>query len=136
MQTQETDQISEDILNSYEYQVIQKSIEDLSSVLLIIQDGISDEIQQAISFKKMIDVQERLLLDSQCQSVVSIEYLTKIRKDLETLKFANHQKTENIRNLNRYLNDRIRQMKKLQQKRLDLIKSMTPASVLEFRTKK
>lgn len=135
MQTSEENEISQEISESYDYQVVQKSIEELSSVLLIIQEGIDEEIHQVRMLQKMIESQDRVMKQFLEQKIVSIDHTTKLKKDRKILHYAASRKAENVKTLNRYLNERIMQMQVLHLKRRAIIESFSPGKVVPFRKK-
>jgi len=133
MQTPEEIEISQEILESYDYQVVQKSIEELSSVLLIIQEGIDVEIHQVKILQKMIESQDKLMQQFFEHKIVSIDHMTKLKKDKKILQSAANRKAENVKHLNRYLNERIMQMQVLHLKRKAIIESFSPGKIIAFR---
>lgn len=133
MQTPEEIAISQEILESYDYQVVQKSIEELSSVLLIIQEGIDAETCQIKTLQKLIESQDKLIQQFFEQKVVSIDHMANLKKDKKILQSAVNEKAENVKRLNRYLNERIMQMQVLYLKRKAIIESFSPGKLIAFR---
>jgi hypothetical protein len=133
VQTPEEIAISQEILESYDYQVVQKSIEELSSVLLIIQEGIDAETCQIKTLQKLIESQDKLIQQFFEQKVVSIDHMANLKKDKKILQSAVNEKAENVKRLNRYLNERIMQMQVLYLKRKAIIESFSPGKLIAFR---
>jgi len=131
MQNQE--QLSREILESSEYINIQRNIEALSSVLIVIEEGINNEISQIKTLNKMISSQKMIIKDTLDSPVVSMYNLAKLRKDLEILKKAAAHKVETARSLNRYLNERMRHMELLKVKRKSIIDSFSKAEIIYLR---
>lgn len=127
--------VTQDILDSPEYKVIEKAMDDLHSVLLVIEDGISKEFDQLQTLNMLLESQVRLVKARKNDQVVSMDQIKKLHRDYVICRAAVKQKAETIKNLNSYLHDRMMQMKVLQLKRDFIIQKYQPAEVFEFRGK-
>ncbi len=125
--------LSREILDSSEYINIQKNIEALSSVLIVIEEGIQNEITQIKTLNKMISAQKMIIKDTLDCQVVSMYSINRLKRDMEILKKAAIHKTETARNLNRYLRERMRHMETLKLKRKSIIDSFATAEIIHLR---
>lgn len=133
MSKQKEDKITEELLSSDEYKVLQSSIESLHSALLVIQGGIYDEIQQVNSLNKMIKAQENIISYYKNDQTVDINYLRKAIKDRNILIQAADHKSQIIKSLNGYLTERIVQMDLLTRKMKHLISIYNHSNIIPFR---
>lgn len=128
-------EISQELLDSYEYQVLKKSIDDLVSVLVVIQEGINAEFSQFYTLQRLYETQKKLIKDTKLSTVVSIDQLKTAKKEYKIYKMALQAKAEIIRNLNRYMHERMMQLRVLELKRKAMIEQYAGAQVLDFRGK-
>lgn len=133
MQSSEEKEVAPEVLECYEYQVIQSAIEDLGKVLITIQDGMNDEFAQVQTLNRILDSQLKTLGDLVHVEVVSMEHVRTLKMEYRICLDALRKKADVVRNLNAYLGDRIKQMKLLQRKRLEIIKRFAPAQVIAFK---
>lgn len=135
MQTPEEGEITPEVLSSYEYQVIETSIEELTKVLITIQEGMSSEFAQVQTLQKILDSQLNLLTGLNSDSVVSLQHIKNLKDEYQLCMLALRQKADTIKTLNRYLNERIAQMNILHRKRQEIIKKYQSAQIIEFKGK-
>lgn len=135
MQTPEEGEITPEVLSSYEYQVIETSIEELTKVLITIQEGMSSEFAQVQTLQKILDSQLNLLTGLNSDSVVSLQHIKNLKDEYQLCMLALRQKADTIKTLNRYLNECIAQMNILHRKRQEIIKKYQSAQIIEFKGK-
>lgn len=133
MQTSGEKEVAPEVLECYEYQVIQSAIEDLGKVLITIQDSMNDEFAQIQTLNKILDSQIKMFGDMAVSNVVSMDHVRTLKLEYRICLDALRKKADVIKNLNAYLGDRIQQMKLLHRKRTEIIKSLTPADVIAFK---
>lgn len=133
MQTPKAIEVTQEALESYEYQVIQSTIDEMSKVLVTIQDGMSSEFAQVQTLNKILDSQLKMLENLSTHEVVSMEQVRLLKVEYKMCLNALRHKADTIKSLNAYMNDRIGQMNLLQRKREEIIRRFTPAQVLEFK---
>jgi len=131
-----TEEVSPEIAGSYEYQVIQSAIDELSKVLITVQEGLDLEFIEARALSRILDNQILLLKNLTSCEVISIDQVRLVRMESQVCLLSLRKKSDIVKTLSKYLHDRIQQMKLLRRKREEIIKKLTPCEVIELKRNK
>jgi hypothetical protein len=130
----QTPQEIEDFLKeSEEYMILQTAIDEIVKTLIIIEDGMADEFSQVRTLKKILESQTKMLTLFSEEKVISMENIKNLSLEFDICSRALQAKSNVIKTLNGYMNERMKQVKTLQLKKDALINSLKPATVLDFK---
>lgn len=136
MQTsREKDKVTDEILSSSEYKIIQTTIDEISKLLILLENDMREEFAQIQTLNKILDSQLNILENIKDDSVVSLDYIRRLKKEYSLFLLVVSEKAHSIKITNSYINERIQQMNVLHIKRKELIKRLSPADIIEFKGK-
>ena len=135
MQTPEESKITPEALSSYEYQVIEASIDELTKVLITIREGMSEEFIQIQTLQKILNSQLNLLSEFSSSSVVSLPYIKTLKDEYQQYLITLQKKANTIKTLNGFLQEQIGKMDILERKRQEILKQYQSAQIIDFKGK-
>ena len=114
----------DEIINSYEYQIIQSSVDEIIDIIFILKKELELEFAQVSFFQKILDKQLLLLNKEKKKSMIDFNNMKILKNDYTICLMALRFHANTIKSLNFYILDRTKQLDLLQEKKYNIINNI------------